>query len=343
MVLIFLLFFALLFFDNQNLVTIEREPTKTSTNTLILGQQESSHEPQVFFCIEENCKELIVSLIEDSNKSIDCAIYDISSREIVDALISEKKKGSEIRIVTDKGRSQTKTTLVGDLKSTGVDVLISPSESSYMHNKFCVFDDNISLVGSANFTENSFSKSHNNILVFKDAKFSKELTQKIDSFYLGNFSKLSTALGKTFDDNFSLFFCPNDNCKYQIISMISTAEDSISCMMYSFTLDDFGDEMVKAKERGVNVKIVFESQQISQYSEYQKLKAMGVYVFEDNCPYLMHNKYCIFDNQIITTGSMNFSINGTNKNDETLIIINNQKLAEKYTDNFENYLNNKAN
>ncbi|HRS42563.1 MAG TPA: phospholipase D-like domain-containing protein [Candidatus Diapherotrites archaeon] len=333
-ILLIFVFLVLLYFENR---PVDNGQTNESQNSLILGQVGDFPDTLLYFCPEDACKEEIVSLILDSNKTIDCAIYDITSREVADALISENQEGTKIRIVTDKGRSQTKSTLVSDLKVSGINVLISPTENSYMHNKFCVFDDNISMIASANFTENSFSKSYNNILVFKSSRLSKVLKEKIDSFYLGNFSKSSNILGKTFDENFSIFFCPNNNCKFQIISNIASAKQSIACMMYSFTLDDFGDEMVKAKERGVDVKIILETQQKSQYSEFEKFKAMGVSAIEDNDPYLMHNKYCVFDNTVVTTGSMNFSNNGTNNNDETLVIIKHQKLAEDYLENFQRH------
>lgn len=340
--LIFLLilgFLVLLYYDNFEFKPFDNGnyQTNENQNTLNLGHSESYSESLLYFCPEDACKDKLLSLIRDSNKTIDCAIYDITSREVADALISEKQEGTKIRIVTDKGRSQTKSSLVGHLKSSGIDVLISPSENSYMHNKFCVFDDNISMIASANFTENSFSKSYNNILVFNNPMLSKVLKEKIDSFYLGNFSKSSNILGKTFDENFSIFFCPNQNCKSQIISNIASAKDSIVCMMYSFTLDDFGDEMVKAKERGVDVKVILETQQVSQYSEYEKFKAMGVSIIKDNDPYLMHNKFCVFDNMVVTTGSMNFSNNGINNNDETLVVLKNQKLSEQYQNNFQKH------
>lgn len=333
-ILLILVFFILLYFENKPIANSQQSE---SQDTLILGRAESLSPSLVAFCPEDACKDTLIYLIKDSNKTIDCAIYDITSREVAEALISEKQQGTEIRLVTDKGRSQTKSTLVGDLKSAGINVLISPSENSYMHNKFCVFDDNTSLIGSTNFTENSFSQSYNNILVFKSPELSKVLKEKVDSFYLGNFSNSSNILGKTFDENFSIFFCPNDNCRSQIISQISSAKNSIACMMYSFTLDDFGDEMVKAKERGVDVKVILETQQTSQYSEFEKFKAMGVSVIEDKDSYLMHNKFCVFDGKVLTTGSMNFSNNGTNNNDETLLIVNNQNLAEQYIDNFQKH------
>ncbi len=331
-ILLILLFLILLYLENNE---VTNSQSNENQKTPIPGQTGEFKIGAVYFCPEDSCQEILINLIKDTNKTIDCAVYDITSRDVVDAFKSEKQQGTEIRIVTDKARSQTKSSLIGELKLSGISVLISPSESSYMHNKFCVFDGNIVLIGSTNFTNNSFFESYNNILVFKNnPKLAETLKRKIDSFYLGNFSKDSTVLGETISPEFSIYFCPNKNCKTQVLNQISNAEESIVCMMYSFTLDEFGDALVEEKKTGTNIKIILETQQTSQYSEYEKLKAEGIEVIEDNQAFLMHNKYCVFDGNIVTTGSMNFSNNGTNNNDETLVIIKDQNIAEKYYNNF---------
>ena len=324
-------FLLLVFFEGQE---------SEDYNTLNLGQtgEELSFvnlNSTIYFCPEEDCKEKIISLIIDSNSSIECAIYDITSKDVAQALISEKEKGNQIRIVTDYGRSSTKTSQVGSLKASGIDVLLSPSESSYMHNKFCVFDDNIVLIGSTNFTENSFSESYNNIMIFENPKLSEILKEKINSFYLGKFSKDSTVLGEDISSDFSIYFCPNSFCELSVLDKVKEAEKSIVCMMYSFTLDDLAEELINTKERGINTKIILENQQITQYSEYQKLKANNVGVILDNQSFLMHNKFCVIDGETLITGSMNFSVNGINNNDESLLIIRDKNLSLQYYNYFK--------
>lgn len=329
--LIISVFLILVFFEVQK---------SDDVNTLNLGHpgDELSFEDlnsTIYFCPEDDCKEKIISLIIDSNNSIECAIYDITSKDISQALISEKEKGNQIRIVTDYGRSSTKTSQVGILKTSGIDVLLSPSESSYMHNKFCVFDDNIVVIGSTNFTENSFSESYNNIMIFENPKLTEILKEKINSFYLGKFSKDSTVLGEDIYSDFSIYFCPNRFCELSVLDKVKEAEKNIVCMIYSFTLDDLADELINAKQRGINIKIILENQQITQYSEYQKLKANNIDVILDNRPFLMHNKFCVIDEETLMTGSMNFSVNGINNNDESLLIIKDKNLSLQYYNYFK--------
>ncbi len=333
-ILLFSIFLVLIYLDASQRSNTQKE------KTLNLGQrgEELSFgdlNSTIYFCPEDDCKEKIISLIIDSNNSIECAIYDITSKDISQALISEKEKGNQIRIVTDYGRSSTKTSQVGILKTSGIDVLLSPSESSYMHNKFCVFDDNIVVIGSTNFTENSFSESYNNIMIFENPKLTEILKEKINSFYLGKFSKDSTVLGEDIYSDFSIYFCPNRFCELSVLDKVKEAEKNIVCMIYSFTLDDLADELINAKQRGINIKIILENQQITQYSEYQKLKANNIDVILDNRPFLMHNKFCVIDEETLITGSMNFSVNGINNNDESLLIIKDKNLSLQYYNYFK--------
>ena len=53
----------------------------------------------------------------------------------------------------------------------------------------------------------------------------------------------------------------------------------------------------------------------------------------------MHNKFCIIDNGLVLTGSMNPTNNGANLNNNNLIIINSKYLAENYENEFDELWN----
>ncbi len=62
------------------------------------------------------------------------------------------------------------------------------------------------------------------------------------------------------------YFSPKGGCAEQIIYWIGQANTSIHVLIYSFTLSNIADALINAKNRGVDVKVVFEKGQISQYS-----------------------------------------------------------------------------
>lgn len=54
----------------------------------------------------------------------------------------------------------------------------------------------------------------------------------------------------------------------------------------------------------------------------------------------MHNKYCIIDNEIVLTGSLNWTHYGLNYNDENLIVILDPEIAKKYNKDFQSHFSN---
>ncbi len=136
-----------------------------------------------------------------------------------------------------------------------------------------------------------------------------------------------------------VYFSPNGNVKDVIIYWISRANKSIHILIYSFTLRDVADALIKAKQRGVNILIVFEKSEINEYSQYFRLRDAGIIVKNDTNPALMHDKVMIIDSIIVITGSYNWSYAAENKNNENLIIIKSSYVAQKYEEIFNQIFN----
>lgn len=136
-----------------------------------------------------------------------------------------------------------------------------------------------------------------------------------------------------------VYFSPKGGCAETVKYWIEHANSSIHILIYSFTLDSISDELIEAYNRGVEVKVVFEEQQITKYSEYQKLKAAGIEVRNDTNSNLMHNKIMIVDGVVVLTGSFNWSANAENRNDENLIVIKSVEVASLYEEEFRKVWN----
>ncbi|MBC7092044.1 MAG: phospholipase D family protein [Nitrososphaeria archaeon] len=130
------------------------------------------------------------------------------------------------------------------------------------------------------------------------------------------------------------YFSPNGGCAEQIIYWIGRANTSIHVLIYSFTLQNIADALIDAKNRGVDVKVVFEKGQISKYSQYFRLASAGVSVRNDTNPDYMHNKVAIIDGIIVLTGSYNWSSSAENSNNENLIIVKSADVAREYENVF---------
>lgn len=133
---------------------------------------------------------------------------------------------------------------------------------------------------------------------------------------------------------YEVYFCPEDVCSSQIIRQIERAQSYIYVAIYSFTLDSIADALIRARNRGVDVKVVMEKSQVDKGSEYERLKNAGIDVKFDKNPDFMHNKFAIIDGKIVVTGSFNWSKHADATNDENLLIVYSEELARKYESEF---------
>ena len=136
-----------------------------------------------------------------------------------------------------------------------------------------------------------------------------------------------------------IYFSPDGGCENAVITWINRANSTIHILIYSFTLDSIGNALLSAHERGLEIKTVFEKSQISQYSEYQRLRSAGVNVRNDTNPDYMHNKVMIIDDKIVLTGSFNWSTNAQENNNENLIVIQSTSAANAFDNNFQTIWN----
>ncbi len=120
-----------------------------------------------------------------------------------------------------------------------------------------------------------------------------------------------------------------------LIAWFEKANSSIHVMIYSFTKDDLAAALVRAKNRGVEVRVVVNSdQRNARGGEYPVLVAAGIGVRVDERSGLMHNKVAIVDGSVTATGSYNWSDAAENTNRENLVILKDPVLAAKYEENF---------
>ncbi|MEM1520630.1 MAG: phospholipase D family protein [Candidatus Korarchaeum sp.] len=125
-------------------------------------------------------------------------------------------------------------------------------------------------------------------------------------------------------------FCPEDGCSKAVISLFDRANETIDVAVYSFTHPDIADALIRAKERGVRVRVILGKEQETSYSQYGKLKSAGIYVILDKNEYLMHNKFAVVDGKVVATGSFNYTVAADRRNDENLVMIYDAGVAGKF-------------
>jgi phosphatidylserine/phosphatidylglycerophosphate/cardiolipin synthase-like enzyme len=102
-------------------------------------------------------------------------------------------------------------------------------------------------------------------------------------------------------------------------------------------LDEVGDKFIEVAEKGIAQRFIFEKSQASQYSEHHKFLEAGIPSILDQNPRNMHNKLCIFDGKTVLTGSMNPSNHSEHANDEVILFIESEEIAQAYSQYFDKY------
>ncbi|HKJ38402.1 MAG TPA: phospholipase D-like domain-containing protein, partial [Anaerolineales bacterium] len=118
-----------------------------------------------------------------------------------------------------------------------------------------------------------------------------------------------------------------------LVAAIDEARLSIDVAAYSISLNSVRYALIRAHDRGVNVRMVMESNNMDR-SDVQYLLEAGVPIIGDNRAGLMHDKFIVIDRSEVWLGSMNFTDSGTYEDNNNLIRIYSTKIAENYSVEF---------
>lgn len=120
----------------------------------------------------------------------------------------------------------------------------------------------------------------------------------------------------------------------QVIDTLCEAKVSIIVAMAWFTSERIKEKLIEKKKEGVDIELIIYADNINQshgvdLSELSHIKMKG------SRGGIMHNKFCVIDNQIVITGSYNWTKNAETRNDENVTILKDPKSATKYSLEFK--------
>ncbi|MEK6934630.1 MAG: phospholipase D-like domain-containing protein [Nanoarchaeota archaeon] len=284
-------------------------------------------EINLYFCPSDDCENALVGMINKSSE-VNCAFFELNLDKVIDTL-----KDKNYRLVVDDRYIGKVIGNLSNFKSDG--------KQGLMHNKFCTFDvDGRKFIstGSMNPTFNDVGKNNNNLVVIESKNLYENYLEEFNEMWNGEFgSGMEVKTTKIYFNGFLIenYFCPEDRCEKKVLDVLKMAKNRIYFMTFSFTSDMIGDEIVRNWHEGIDVKGVFEKMQAgSEFSEYEKMKDLGMDVKVDSNPKLLHHKVFIADD-IVILGSYNPTSSGDKKNDENVLIIHNKEIAEKFVEEFE--------
>ena len=109
------------------------------------------------------------------------------------------------------------------------------------------------------------------------------------------------------------YFESEGDVRERIIELVENAESNVYFMAFAFTDDDIAQAMVQQHRAGLEVRGVVEARNVrGTGSDFEAMEQAGVGVLPDGHPYVMHHKVIIIDEEIVVTGSYNFSASAAN-------------------------------
>jgi len=132
-----------------------------------------------------------------------------------------------------------------------------------------------------------------------------------------------------------VYFSPYGEATTAIRQALNNAKSTVLVQAYSFTSAPIAEALVKAHKRGVKVQVILDrSQKTYKYSSADFLANSGIPTRIDAAHAIAHNKIMVIDNEVVITGSFNFTKAAEEKNAENLLVIHNRELAARYIDNW---------
>lgn len=294
---------------------------------------------------EVDIEELLIARITAAHSRIDVAAFEFDLDSVAEALLDAHRRGVEVRWVTDDeyglghdnepGHGQ-----FGRLAAAGIPVR-SDAGTALMHNKFWIFDNQTVWTGSTNITFNGTQRNNNNVLIFDSAAVAEIYTREFEEMWAGQFgagspSRVGAQAVELDGAPVEILFGPEDQVADRLTQLILDAQDNIKFMAFSFTHDGMGAALQqKAQELGA-VQGIFEARSsTTEHSELTRLHCQSsAEIRTDGNPAIMHHKVIIIDEFITVAGSFNFSANADENNDENLVIVQSEEIAQAYLAEF---------
>ncbi|GAB4543014.1 MAG: phospholipase D-like domain-containing protein [Anaerolineales bacterium] len=295
-------------------------------------------------------EEKLIQFIDSAQRSIHIASFEFNLPRVADALISAKARGVDVRWVTDDENglnidSQPGRGQFTRLLQSGVEVKDDNGRNALMHNKFWIFDGRITWTGSTNITVNGIYKQNNNVIVIYSTDIAYIYEREWNELWTGQFgprapSNANNQWAILEGSPVQVLFSSEDHILSNLIALTNDAQSSIRFLAFSFTDYPLAQAMIDRARAGVDVQGVYETfGSASEGSELKTFWCAGVPARQDGNPSFLHDKIIIIDNSIVVTGSLNFSSNADDSNEENVLIIDNADIAALYLREYQQIWN----
>jgi len=257
---------------------------------------------------------LVGRLIGSAQKRVLVEMYELGRSDVVRALGAARKRGVDVRVITDPTVAQSRRSSV-KLDGLGVPERVYPVDDGRHqidHVKLLIADGEAA-VGGMNWGSHS-DRNHDYVLetrVPTEIDWLVRIFEQDWSLAGGQPAPLSPADGEIAQT------APGSEIRAMLSRALVHARQRVLAEVYTLTDPELLAELVAAKRRGVTVRVLLDPNQAYNRHGYAVLRAAGVDARWYPIPKgaLLHAKIGLFDAELVL-GSANWTLSGLGTNHE---------------------------
>ncbi len=130
----------------------------------------------------EDCRRKIRELCRQARKSVDICVYTISDDPLSEEILACHQRGVAVRVISDNEKQFDAGSDVQWLRDKGVPLRID-SGPYHMHHKFALFDGQLLLNGSFNWTRSASTSNEENFVVVDQPQLLAAFSREFESLW----------------------------------------------------------------------------------------------------------------------------------------------------------------
>lgn len=125
--------------------------------------------PESHFSPSEDCPQRIMQLVQAARSALDICVFTITDDRLAGAMIDAHRRGVALRVITDNEKAFDLGSDVARLQDAGVELKVDQTPF-HMHHKFALFDRQLLLTGSYNWTRGAARDNLENYIVTSERR-----------------------------------------------------------------------------------------------------------------------------------------------------------------------------
>jgi phosphatidylserine/phosphatidylglycerophosphate/cardiolipin synthase-like enzyme len=132
-----------------------------------------------------------------------------------------------------------------------------------------------------------------------------------------------------------------DGLDEKLVALIDSTRRTLDIADYDFDLRNVAQAMARAKQRGVTVRMVTDTDTLENARDAAIQEALkivrdsGIPIVDDQRRPIMHHKFAVSDRAAVLTGSWNFTTGDTYRLNNNAVIIRSPEIAVNFANEFE--------